>query len=294
MSGQSDWDLSLARYLVARAARKAPPGLAGRLEEEWLADLMARRSAFSRIGFGLGCCWATRVIAREFGVAAAAGGSAASGERLLVGYGGFSLSGFSRRTTAIIVIVGVHLGIFYLYLTGFTRTVVTNPADPIKAHWIVEQRERLRPTPLLPPAIATTTVDRVPLPDMKFAVPADPTTITVARGPDLTGPAQPPPGAIVRVIGGPGAGFPTTEDYYPSVARRMEETGTAVVSVCVDPRGRLTAAPTLVRSSGVGEIDDGALRLAKAGSGHYRPTTEDGRPVSSCYAFRVRFQLADQ
>lgn len=294
MSGQSDWDLSLARYLVARAARKAPPGLADRLEEEWLADLMARRGAFSRIGFGLGCCWATRVIAHEFEVAAAAAGRSASGERLLVGYGGFSLSGFSRRTTAIIVIVGLHLGIFYLYLTGFTHTIVVNPADPIKAHWIVQQREPVRPTPLLPPTIATTTVDRVPLPDMKFAVPADPTTITVARGLDLTGPAPLPPRAVVRVTGGPGAGFPTTEDYYPSVARRMEETGTAVVSVCVDPRGRLTAAPTLVRSSGVGEIDDGALRLAKAGSGHYRPTTEDGRPVSSCYAFRVRFQLDDQ
>jgi TonB family protein len=294
MSSQSDWDLSLARHLVARAARKAPPGLAERLEEEWLADLMARRSAFSRIAFGLGCCWATRVIAREFGVAAAAAGSSASGERLLVGYGGFSLSGFSRRTTAIIVIVGLHLGIFYLYLTGFTRTIVVNPADPIKAQWIVQQHQRVRPTPLLPPTIANTTVDRVPLPDMKFAFPPDPTTITVARGPDLTGPAQPPPRAIVRVTGGPGADFPTTEDYYPSVARRMEEIGTAVVSVCVDPRGRLTAAPTLARSSGVGEIDDGALRLARAGSGHYRPTTEDGRPVSSCFAFRVRFQLDDQ
>jgi TonB family protein len=294
MSGQSDWDLSLARHLVARAARKAPPGLAERLEEEWLADLMARRSAFSRVGFGLGCCWATRVIAREFGVAAAAAGSSASGERLLVGYGGFSLSGFSRRTTAIIVIVGLHLGIFYLYLTGFTRTIVLNPADPIRAHWIVEHHERVRPTPLLPPTIATTTVDRVPLPNMKFQVPADPTSITVAHLPDPTGPVLPLPRAVVRVTGGPGADFPTTEDYYPSVARRMEETGTAVVSVCVDPRGRLTAAPTLARSSRVGEIDDGALRLARAGSGHYRPTTEDGRPVSSCFAFRVRFQLDDQ
>jgi TonB family protein len=294
MSGQSHWDLSLARHLVASAARKAPPGLAERLEEEWLADLMARRGAFSRIGFGLGCCWATRVIAREFGMAAAAAASSASGERLLVGYGGFSLSGFSRRTTAIIVIVGVHLGIFYLYLTGFTRTNVVNPADPIRMRWILEQRERARPTPLLPPTIATTTVDRVPLPDMKFAFPAAPTGITVARLPQPVGPAQAPLKPIDRVPGGPGAGFPNTEDYYPPEARRLDETGTSVVSVCVDPRGELTAAPTLVTSSGVGQIDAGALRLAKAGSGHYRPTTEDGRPVSSCYAFRVRFQLEDQ
>jgi TonB family protein len=96
------------------------------------------------------------------------------------------------------------------------------------------------------------------------------------------------------VTGGPRAGFPNTDDYYPPEARRLDETGTSVVSVCVDPRGRLTAAPALVTSSGVGQIDEGALRLAKAGSGHYRPTTEDGRPVSSCYSFRVRFELQDQ
>jgi TonB family protein len=293
MSGQSGWDLSLARHLVARAARKSPPGLADRLEEEWLADLMARRGAVSRIGFGLGCCWATRVIAREFGVAAAAAGSSASGERLLVGYGGFTLSGFSRRTTAIIVIVGLHLGIFYLYLTGFTRTIVVNPADPIKAHWIVQSRDRVPPTPLLPPTIANTTVDRVPLPDMTFQVPADP-TITVAHLPEPIGTAQPLPRQINRVTGGPGAGFPNTDDYYPPEPRRLDEMGTSIVRVCVDPRGRLAAAPALVTSSGVGQLDEAALRLAKAGSGHYRPTTEDGRPVSSCYAFGVRFQLEDQ
>jgi TonB family protein len=295
MSGQSVWDVSLARYLVSRAARKVPPGLAERLEEEWHADLMTRRGAFSRIGFGLGCCWATRVIAREFGAAAAAAGSSASGERLLVGYGGFNLSGFSRRTTAIIVIVCLHAGIFYLYLTGFTRTMVVNPADPLNGRFIVQPLQRVQPRPLLPPTIAPTIVDSVPLPDPRFKMLAAPTAITVPRLPQPIGPVPPtPPKSIGRVMGGPGAGFPDTEDYYPPGARRLGETGTSVVSVCVDPRGRLAAAPTLVASSGVGQIDEGALRLAKAGSGHYRPTTEDGRPVSSCYAFRITFQLADQ
>ncbi|HEY7887761.1 MAG TPA: hypothetical protein VIC29_06000 [Steroidobacteraceae bacterium] len=41
-------------------------------------------------------------------------------------------------------------------------------------------------------------------------------------------------------------------------------------------------------------IDQGALRLASAGSGHDRPTTESGQPVSSCYAFRISFRLEDQ
>ena len=295
MSEQSPWDLSLARYLVGCAARKAPPDLAERLQEEWLADLMVRRGAFSRVGFGLGCCWATRVIAREFGVATAAAGSSSSGEQLLVGYGGFTLSGFSRRTTAIIVIAGLHLGIFYLYLAGFPRNIVVNTSDPFTGGVINQPRIHSIPTVLRPPTIAPTTVDNVPLPDTTFRFPAAATAITVTPTAQPVAPVQAPPlKPFSRVMGGPGAGFPNTEDYYPPAARRLGETGTSVVSVCVDPRGGLTAAPTLVTSSGVGQIDEGALRLAKAGSGHYRPTTEDGRAVSSCYAFRVRFQLEDQ
>ena len=63
------------------------------------------------------------------------------------------------------------------------------------------------------------------------------------------------------------------------------------VHVCVDASGRLTGEPTLAESSGVSRLDAGALRLAKAGSGHYRASTEDGSPVNSCYLFRVHFRL---
>ena len=42
--------------------------------------------------------------------------------------------------------------------------------------------------------------------------------------------------------------------------------------------------------SGSARLDAGALQLAKAGSGHYRPTLEDGKAVNSCYSFRVRFE----
>ena len=47
------------------------------------------------------------------------------------------------------------------------------------------------------------------------------------------------------------------------------------------------------KSSGFARLDAGALALAKAGSGAYRSTTENGQPVTSCYAFRIRFQLKE-
>jgi TonB family protein len=288
------WGQAAAQYLVSCAARKAPADLAGRLQEEWLADLMTRRGAFSRIRFGLGCCWATRVIAREFGSAVAAGGSA-SGERLLVAYGGFDFSRLSRRTLALILIVCLHMAVFYVYLTDFTRPAT--PASPQDMHAAVlsQARQPERPARLPPPSLAVLTRLSLPKPYVALDFPADPKTITVAHS-LVPGPVPapiPPPQATRLVLGGPGAGFPSTEDYYPAVARRLGETGAATIRVCVNPLGRLTSDPTLLQSSGSAQLDEGALRLARAGSGHYRPSTENGRPVTACYAFRIKFQLEE-
>jgi TonB family protein len=96
---------------------------------------------------------------------------------------------------------------------------------------------------------------------------------------------------INRVQGGPGIGFPSAHDFYPASAIRRGEQGIATVSACVDGTGRLTSNPTIVQSTGSSRLDEGALTLAIAGSGHYRATTENGKPVNSCYAFRIRFDL---
>jgi TonB family protein len=289
------WDRAAGQYLVSCAARKAPPGLAARLEEEWLADLMARRGAFARIRFGLGCCWATRVIAREFGSAAVAAGGSASGQRLLVAFGGYDFSRLSRRTIALIVIACLHVAVFYVYLTDFTRPAASISRPDIQADFLNHYRHPERPAHLPLPSLSAPTTVSLPKPNIPLNFPADPKTITVAHS-FVPGPAPAPlsaPEPVRLMLGGPGAGFPTTEGYYPAVARRLGDTGTAAVRVCVDPRGRLTSVPTIFRSSGIAQLDQGALRLARAGSGHYRPSTENGRPVTACYAFRIKFQLED-
>ena len=298
MSGQSvrgPWDQTLALHLVRYAARTAPPGLTERLEEEWLADLMGRKGAFSRIRFGLGCCWATRVIAREFGVAAATAANSAAGQSVLIAHGGHDFSWLSRRTLALIAIVFLHAVVFYAYLSGLHPKIVDEPSPPIDGVVLTQQRTPPTAKPLPPPRLATTTFDTLPPPPFPVNFPADPKTIAPARDPLLPIPTTPQAAKrVVRISGGPGAGFPNTEDFYPPAARRLGEAGAAAVQVCVDSNGRLTANPAIVQSSGIAKLDAGALRLAQAGSGHYRPTTEDGRPVSSCYAFRVRFRLEDE
>jgi periplasmic protein TonB len=102
---------------------------------------------------------------------------------------------------------------------------------------------------------------------------------------------QTPTHVVSQVTGGPGAGFPETADFYPSAAIRAGDEGLSTVRVCVDARGRLTSAPSTVKGSGSARLDEAALKLARAGSGHYRASTEDGQPVNSCYPIGVRFQL---
>ena len=70
MSQRNVNSTGVSHWLIHCAARHAPHSFAQRLEEEWLAHLAERPSSMSRLRFAIGCCWATRVIAREHGPAA--------------------------------------------------------------------------------------------------------------------------------------------------------------------------------------------------------------------------------
>ncbi len=284
----------LAQRLILRAARKAPAPLAERLQEEWLADLASRTGSLARLRLALGCCWATAVITRDFGVPQLATSGRASGQRLHLGDLQQHLPPLSRRTLTLLLIAGLHVLIISGFASGFAQHVVASIPQAILATFPVESRPQH-------PLSAAPTTEFKPRKIDWTPVPQDPqvidyaTEVPVGTPPDDGGGSvretRVAPPATQRVVGGPGKGFPATDDYYPAVSRRMSETGAATVQVCVDIHGRLTTDPTLTVSSGSRRLDDGALNLARAGSGHYRPSTDDGQPVSSCYPYRIRFVL---
>jgi TonB family protein len=278
----------LAHWLIHRAARSAPAPLAERLEEEWLADLPGRPSTLSRLRFALGCCWATRVIAHEHGAAIALAPHA-MGAKFAILYPHDDSSLFSRRSMTLVLVVALHIGVFYGLMTSNFNIRKLIPS-PFVTRVLQEPHPNVLPPPP-PPTFSRGKVDVVipefpPVGELNDDV--DGELRSIRNRPD---PPSIPPHEVSRVLGGPGSGFPNTDDFYPSAAKRMEEQGVATVRVCVDVNGRLTSDPTTAQSSGSARLDQGALQLAKAGSGHYRASTEDGRPVNSCYPFRVRFQL---
>jgi periplasmic protein TonB len=247
----------------------------------------------SRLLFGLGCCWATNTIARERRALELSASGAATGSKSMTVSAHPDLTFLSRRTTALVIIIALHGAVIYAFATGLGQRLIEPLQAPLKVDFLREPATRALPPPL--PKLNLTplrTVDPGPIPHISVTEPG-PDTIQTQLQPAVTEPARPPssPVPAKRVTGGPGKGFPNSDDYYPPAARRLGEQGSTAVQVCVDVNGRLTAEPQVVQSSGSARLDEGAIKLATAGSGHYRPTTEDGAPVSSCYGYRIRFNL---
>lgn len=90
---------AIARRVVERAAHRAPPTLAERLQEEWLADLSDHPRGIARLRLALGCYWAAILIRHEgCPVSAAAMTSPAGGMTMAVIPHGMAL--FPRQAVA--------------------------------------------------------------------------------------------------------------------------------------------------------------------------------------------------
>lgn len=280
----------LARWLIQQAARTSPPSLSERLQEEWLADLAAQRRGLSRLRFAIGCCWATQVIAHDQ-VALSGAATSARGRGPIVTLAQHDPSLFSRRTIIFFLIVSVHALMIYGLANGLVQTVAEAIQPPTVTRIVNEPSPQETASPAPEPNLWHPLVS-LPVPD-PLDFPPDTATAgdTVISPPQNASSAPLPANVVHRLLGGPGPGFPDTNAYYPYASRRLGETGVATVRVCVDGNGRLASDAAIAQSSGSARLDEGALKLAKAGSGHYRSTTEDGRPVSYCYPFRIRFEL---
>jgi TonB family protein len=285
---------ALTHWLIHHAACRAPPDLSERLEEEWRADVAIRSSEISQLRFALGCCWATTVIAREHSPASIPVAGAAMGPKVTLGYASEESGIFARRSLTFFLVAGLHIALFYGLMTGLAFRIIKEIPTSFQTRILQPPQKRTLP-PLPPVQLIKPIIEIPPLYFRPTEGPVDDggiiagSTNVVPDRPET--PPAIPPHEVIRVQGGPGNGFPNTDDYYPSIAKRLEEQGVTTVGVCVGANGRLTSDPTIAQTSGSPRLDDGALLLAKAGSGHYRAATEDGRPVNSCYSFRVRFAL---
>ena len=290
------WLDRTSQRIVLLAASHTPPDLAHRLAEEWLSDLNERHSTGARLCFALGCCWAMRVISLEALTASRAAARAIAPASVTL-YAQPVPSLLTPRSAVVLLIMAIHGVLVYALATGLARTAIENVVPRISASFPTSPPPAKPSPPVIPGPHLVRQSIQVPQPDPNIEAPLDleqalPVTAAVpqvATDPDAAA-AQP---ALHRIPGGPGRDFPNTEDFYPSASKRMQETGAATVVVCVNEAGRLTREPALERSSGYVRLDQAAVKLARAGSGRYRATTENGQPVAACYPFKIRFELRE-
>lgn len=105
---------------------------------------------------------------------------------------------------------------------------------------------------------------------LRYAVPAQGTAAPAA-------PALPAGGAAAAGALAAGAG-----------AAAHTGAATSSVHVCTDVAGQLTQDPTVTRSSGDPVLDAAAVRVARAGAGHYRPA--GATALSGCAQLSVTFE----
>lgn len=278
---------SLSARLIRYAASRTPPGLAERLEEEWIADLAEQRSAVDRIRFALGCCWARQVIGHELHLYGARLNTAGHGSVGVINSPYPSL--LPRRTGVLLAIVAVHIAAALAFIYGVKLRELPVPQPPMTGKIYFDPTPAMPPPPLPRPQLEHDTVMVPELPPLRLLPSGSADSFQPIAQSTSSVPTPPP--APVRKSGGIGKGFPDTVDFYPASAVRLGEAGLTAVSVCVDDHGRLTADPKIAVSSGSPRLDGGALALARAGSGHYRSATENGKAVSACFQIGVRFAL---
>jgi periplasmic protein TonB len=196
----------------------------------------------------------------------------------------------SRRMAVFGAIIGFHLLLVYGLVSGLARKVVEVVAPPLVTDIIEEIKPEDKPPPPPPPQMERPPV-QVPPPDVVSDIPMETQTTAISNVTDKPAPAVVAPPAP-RVVMAPAkiGRMPSSEDYYPAASKRAEEQGSATVRVCVDAKGKLTGDPQIAQSSGFPRLDEGAVKLARAG--RYQPGTANGQPQEqSCVSFRVKFEI---
>jgi periplasmic protein TonB len=165
-------------------------------------------------------------------------------------------------------------------------------APPIQTQIVQQTKQQVKPPPPPPPQLQQQQVE-VPPPVIQINVPAAAQThaITIVKRVVRAAPAPAP--VHVTPLQPIARDFPNTDSYYPDASRRLGEQGTALVHMCIGAGGRVVGDPTIARSSGSSRLDGAAIRYARATSGHFRPETRNGTPVTVCTQLPIKFQLTD-
>jgi len=210
-------------------------------------------------------------------------------------YARHDASFFSQRAVFFVAIVLFHVLLLYLFESGLATRIIHAAEPPLETNIVQDVQKRDAPPPPPPPKMERPPVE-VPPPDVVINVPVETTstaiTNTTTKHVEAPPPPAPPKAPDVRTRAAVDIKHsPSTDDYYPPTSRRMNETGTTTINVCLDDSGKIAGDPKVDKSSGSSRLDEAAVRWGS--HARFIQGTLNGKPIAGCTAFLVIFKLVD-
>jgi len=200
----------------------------------------------------------------------------------------------TRRGFVFLLIVGLHLGMYYVLNSGLSKHLVDVVLGPIETRMIEEAPKTDEPPPPPPPKIETPP-PFVPPPEVAIDIPQEAASTAIQTVTNVRPTTPPPPvqqaAPVPRTAPKSDPRRPLSQPEYPPSSRRAGEAGTVILEVYVLETGRVGEA-RVKQSSGFPRLDEAAVREVKR-SWRLVPGTENGKAVPMWGQFAVTFKLTD-
>lgn len=215
----------------------------------------------------------------------------------------FTLGSSSNRTGKIAVIVGIHLVAFWAMQNGMVSDAVKKLPQVVDVTFVTPPAPPAPPAPpkvvevaIKPPPVFTPVIPQLPIViENTITVPPSPVKPVEAAPAVAAAPAAPaPPVAAPAAPSAPK--LVTGVEYvrlpkpvYPSISKRLGETGVVTVRVLVGEKGTPEQA-TVQNTSGSANLDEAGRQAALRSL--FKPYMEDGKAVPVYVLVPINFKLS--
>lgn len=207
-----------------------------------------------------------------------------------------------RNIAPLVAIVAGHALLFYAFSSGMMSKIAVAVMPKVVTVSFVASPEPLKPAPPPPKTVPIVKLTPTYIPPMPLlATPQVEPTITVAppaprttqpSAPAVAGPVAPPtpapaaPAAPKTITGVEYIRAP--QPVYPSMARRMGESGIVMLRVLIGEKGQAEQV-TIQKSSGSEKLDEAGRQAVLRAL--YKPYIEDGKAIPVYALVPINFQL---
>ncbi len=197
-------------------------------------------------------------------------------------------------------VIALHVLIVYALMSGLAHQMVEVIKAPLTTKMIEEDKTLPddAPPPPPPPKLVAPPPPYIPPPEISIQQTQNTNAITAVQH-EVVAPKPPPAPAQVAVVAPPvhvPAGTdpnkycPRKPDY-PSLSKRNSEEGTVVLEFLIGDDGAVKDSK-VVQSSGHARLDE-AARSGLSSYCHFKPATDDGKPVQTWQQLKYTWRLED-